>query len=78
MTRILLVLCAASLVSACALPDTSANTAQTPYVEKETITGSRIPPKQAHGNAQGTKRIEMTPLEKDQMFNTKPSGLSGG
>ena len=77
MTRILLVLCAAGLVGACALPDTSANTAQTPYVEKETITGSRIPPKQAHGNAQGTKRVEMTPLERDQMFNSKPQGMSG-
>ena len=77
MTRIVLALCAAGVVSACALPDTSADTAQAPYVEKETITGSRIPPKQAHGNAQGTKRIEMTPLERDQMFNTKPSGLGG-
>jgi hypothetical protein len=75
MTRILLALAAAGLLSACALPETTASNAATPYVEKETITGSRIP---ARHNAQGTKQIEMTPLEKDQMFNTKPTGLGGG
>jgi len=55
MTRLILALATAGILSACALPDPSANTAQAPYVEKEVITGSRLPPKT---NSQSTKRID--------------------
>ena len=55
MTRLIFALATAGILSACALPDPSANTAQAPYVEKEVITGSRLPPKT---NSQSTKRID--------------------
>jgi hypothetical protein len=71
MTRTLIALLAAGILSACALPEPSANAAG-PYVERETITGSRLPPK---GNAQGTKRTEMTPLERDEFMRPKATPL---
>jgi hypothetical protein len=75
MTRILLALAAAGVLSACALPEPAANT-QSAYVEKETITGSRIPPK--NHNSQGVKGEEVNGLNRDEIFRPKSTGLNGG
>jgi hypothetical protein len=74
MSRILFALIAAVILGACALPEPAANTAQAPYVEKETITGSRIPAK--GNNSQGTKRQEVDPLTRDEIFRPKATPLS--
>ena len=75
MTRILLALACAGLLAACALPEPSANT-QSTYVEKETITGSRIPPK--NHNAQGVKSEKVDSMNRDEIFRPKSTGLNGG
>ena len=72
MSRILFALAAAATLSACALPEPAANTAQAPYVEKETITGSRIP---AKSSSQGTKREEVNALNRDDIFRPKATPL---
>jgi len=74
MSRILLALVAAGTLSACALPEPAANT-QSAYVEKDTITGSRIPPK--NHNAQGVKSEKVDGLNRDEIFRPKSTGMSG-
>ena len=74
MTRMFLALAAAGILSACALPEPSANTAQATYVEKDVITGSRLP---AKGNAQSTKRIDPNAsIDRNEMLrpNATPMG----
>lgn len=56
MTRMLLALASVGILGACAMPEPAASTAALPYVEKDVVTGSRIPAKGA--NAQSTKRID--------------------
>jgi hypothetical protein len=75
MSRTLFALVAAGLLSACALPEPSANTAATPYVEKETITGTRIPSK---STSQSVKRQEVDPLTRDEIFRPKSNPMMGG
>ncbi len=72
MSRILLALVAAATLGACALPEPTANTAAPPYVEKEVITGSRIPSK---SSAQGTKTQQMDALSRDEMLRPKATPI---
>jgi len=73
MNRLLLALLAGCLATACAMPEPKADTASTGYTDKEVITGSRIP---AKSNASNTKKIEMTPMERDEMLRPKATPLA--